>query len=247
VNDFQPLSYSDSVTADRPWLASLVGVQDTNTIALDLTKFTSGTHYTPATMGMLQGRNVMKSGIPLGKITASGLYAPYAGPTSEAQTVTITGGPTGGTFTLTWSGQTTTAIAYNATAATVQAALVALSNIAPGDVTVTGAAGGPYTVTFGGAYLSDDVAAMTATASLTGGSTPGVTIATATAGGAATASDGTQILAGFLVDHIFFNPASTKAGGALLWRGEVFAAQLPVPFDPTNVASVQPGVSIHYR
>jgi hypothetical protein len=35
--------------------------------------------------------------------------------TNEIQQVAITGGPTGGTFTLTYSGQTTGAIAYNAT------------------------------------------------------------------------------------------------------------------------------------
>jgi hypothetical protein len=247
VNDFQPLTYSDNVTADRPWLASLVGVQDTNSITLDLTKFASGTHYVPSTSPFLQGRNVMKSGIPLGKVTASGLYAPYAGPTSETQAVTITGAPAGGTFTLTFSGQTTAAIAYNASAAVVQAALEALSNIAPGDVAVTGNAGGPYTVVFAGAYLSDDVAQMTATSSLTGGTSPAVTVTTSTAGGAATASDGTQVLHGFLVDHLYFNPGSTKAAGALLWRGEVFAAKLPTPMDPTNIASVAPGVNIHYR
>jgi hypothetical protein len=101
---------------------------------------------------------------------------------NEAQTVTVTGSPTGGTFTLTWSGQTTAAIAYNATALTVRNALEALSNIEAGGVTVTGAAGGPYTVTF---TSGADVAQMTATASLTGGSTPGVTIATATAGASA--------------------------------------------------------------
>jgi hypothetical protein len=102
---------------------------------------------------------------------------------NEAQTVTVTGSPTGGTFTLTWSGQTTSAIAYNATALTVRQALEALSNIEAGSVTVTGSAGGPYTVTF---TSGADVAAMTASgASLTGGSSPGVTIATATAGGAA--------------------------------------------------------------
>lgn len=77
MNDFQPYSYTDSVTADRPWLASLVGVQDTNSITLDLTKFTKDTHYVVSANPALQGRNVMKSGIPVGKITASGLYAPY--------------------------------------------------------------------------------------------------------------------------------------------------------------------------
>lgn len=101
----------------------------------------------------------------------------------EKQTVTITGGPTGGTFTLTYAGQTTSAIAYNATAATVEAALEALSTIGQGNVQVTGNAGGPYTVEFVGQLQNQNVAAMTADgSSLTGGTTPGVTIATATAG-----------------------------------------------------------------
>lgn len=249
MNDFQPYSYTDTVTADRPWLASLVGVQDTNTITLDLTKFTQGTHYAVSANPALQGRNVMKSGIPLGKITASGLYGPYSGPRSEVQTVTVTGSPTGGTYTLTFSGQTTAAIPYNATAAQVKTALENLSNVNVGDVAVSG---GPHpgtaiVVTFGGQYLSDDVAQMTATSSLTGGSSPAVAVSTTTAGGGASASDGTEVLAGFLVDGFSFNPTSTKAAGALLWYGEVFADQCPVPFDPTDVASTAPGVNIHYR
>lgn len=86
----------------------------------------------------------------------------------EVQTVTLTDA-TGGTFTLTYSGQTTSAIAYDAAAATVQTALEALSNIESGDVAVTGSAGGPYTATFGGNLGNQDVAAMTASgASLTG-------------------------------------------------------------------------------
>jgi hypothetical protein len=104
---------------------------------------------------------------------------------SEVQRATITGIPTGGTFTLTYSGQTTAAIAYNATAAAVQSALEALSNIAPGDVTVTGGPGPgtPYDITFGGAYAGTDVTSMTATGSFTGGTTPAIAITTTTAGG----------------------------------------------------------------
>ena len=103
--------------------------------------------------------------------------------TSEVQTVTITGTPTGGTFTLTFGGQTTAAIAYNATAATVQTALEALSTIRAGNVGVSGSAGGPYTVTFRGDLASQNVAAMTADgASLTGGTSPAVAVATGTSG-----------------------------------------------------------------
>lgn len=103
---------------------------------------------------------------------------------SEVQRATITGVPTGGTFTLTYSGSTTTAIAYNATAATVQAALEALDNINPGDVVVGGGPGPatPYTFTFGGALASADLPQMTATGSFTGGTTPAIAITTTTAG-----------------------------------------------------------------
>ena len=89
---------------------------------------------------------------------------------------------TGGTFTLTHGGQTTTAIAENAAASAVQTALEALSTIGAGNVAVTGSAGGPYTVTFRGSLKGDNVAQLTSSAaSLTGGAST-VTHATTTAG-----------------------------------------------------------------
>ena len=107
------------------------------------------------------------------------------GDTNEVQRVDITGGPTGGTYTLTYSGQTTAAIPFDASANAVQGYLTALSNIRPGDVTVAGGAAEPYDVTFGGSLRATNVAQMTATATgLTGGTTPGVTITTVTAGSA---------------------------------------------------------------
>lgn len=231
--DLQPYTTTEHLFVGRPWLLSVHGVETNETITLDLTKFTADVHWTEASAH--QPMRKMKSGIALGQIAASKLYAPYAAATNEVQTATVTGAPTGGTFTLTWNSQTTTAIAYNATAATVQAALEALSNIDVGDVTVTGAAGGPYTVTFGGQYLGDNVAAMTASgASLTGGTSPGVTIATATAGGAATGTDGTQIFKGLLATEVGFYPGSTKVGAALLVHGHVDLAKLPLPFDPKD-------------
>lgn len=94
------------------------------------------------------------------------------------QIATITGGPTGGTFTLTYKGQTTTGIAYNAAASAVQSALVALSTIGSGNVTVSGSNGGPYSIVFPqSGTLGQDTTALTASgAGLTGGSSPGVTI-----------------------------------------------------------------------
>ncbi len=103
--------------------------------------------------------------------------------TNAIQSVTITGAPTGGTFTLTYSGQTTAALAFNISAADLATALKALSNIGPTDVTVTGDAGGPYTVEFVTTMGSQPITAMTAdAASLTGGTTPAVVIETTQAG-----------------------------------------------------------------
>lgn len=106
-------------------------------------------------------------------------------PASEVQRVTITGTPTGGTFTLTYAGQTTAPIAYNATATAVDSALEALSNIGPGDVTCTGGPlpGTAVDITFTGLLSGQNVAQITATPSLTGGTTPAVNVTTVTPGG----------------------------------------------------------------
>lgn len=107
------------------------------------------------------------------------------GGTDEVQTATITGTPTGGSFTLTYDGQTTANIAYNAIASAVQSALVALSNVSTGDVVVTGGPGPgtPYVITFGGAKGSQEQPLITASGSgLTGGTTPAVGVVETTPG-----------------------------------------------------------------
>lgn len=204
---------------DQSWLGSAHGTSSCPSITLDTSAFTSGTHYP---------NGYFPSGLPLGKITASGLYAPYAGRTSEIQTITISA--TGGTFTVTFEGQTTAAIAYNATAATVQAAMEALSNIQPGDVTVS-LAGSVYTFLFGQKFAGENVTAMTTNAgSLTGGAGT-ATVATGTAGGAA-ASDGSEVFAGFLFCTVKAPTVNTiDVPAALLDHGRVIASKLPLPVD----------------
>ncbi|MEU6979578.1 hypothetical protein [Streptomyces sp. NPDC046371] len=231
--DIQPYTTSETLSVGRPWLMSMLGIETNETITLDLTAFDQNLHWLEASK--YQPERKLKSGIPLAKNSTTGLWEPYAAVTNEVQSVTVTGAPTGGTFTLTYSGQTTAAIAYNATAAAVQSALEALSNVNPGDIVVTGNAGGPYTLTFGGQYLGDNVAQLTATASLTGGTTPGVTVATTTGGGTPTASDGTQIFRGFLFTEVSFYPGSTKAGAPLLVHGQIDPSKLPVAFDPKDI------------
>lgn len=114
--------------------------------------------------------------------------------TSEVQTVVLTGAPAGGTFTLTYGGSTTAPIPFNATAAQVQAALLALPNLEPGDLTVGGIPGGSWPVTFD-AYLGD-VALMTADGSgLTGGVTPDADVTLTTPGVAPAAAAGSFLYA----------------------------------------------------
>lgn len=111
-------------------------------------------------------------------------FTPFDGD-NEVQTVTITGTPTGGNFTLTFRGQTTAAIAHNASSAAVQSAFTALSTVGAGNATVSGGPlpGTAVTITFSGALAKQDVPAITATSSLTGGVTPTITISTSTGGG----------------------------------------------------------------
>lgn len=94
------------------------------------------------------------------------------------QTITIKGSPTGGTFTLTFDGQTTSGIAYNAAASAVQTALRALSSVPSSTLAVTGNAGGPYTVTLSGALVTTGAVSLITknAASLTGGTSPDVTV-----------------------------------------------------------------------
>lgn len=92
---------------------------------------------------------------------------------NTTQTVTIGGGATGGTFTLTYGAQTTSAIAFGASANAVEAALWALSSVGTGEMRVSGAAGGPYTIVN---YLASPSAITGSAAGLTGG-TPTLTVA----------------------------------------------------------------------
>jgi hypothetical protein len=130
--------------------------------------------------------------------------------TDEVQTVTVSGSPTGGTFTLTFNGETTAPIAYNATAAQVQSALRALDSIGQNGVTATGGPlpGSAVTVTFDGGVLDGvNVAQMTSSGSFTGGSTPGVAVATTTAG------DGAITVSGITIGAQTYDDAA--AGGAI--------------------------------
>lgn len=104
---------------------------------------------------------------------------------NEVQTIDRTGTISSGTYTLTCDNQTTSAIAYDANAATIQAALEALANIGSGNVAVTG---GPISttdavLTFQGDLAGCNVPALTISTSLGGGGTAVMVQTTAGHGG----------------------------------------------------------------
>lgn len=101
-----------------------------------------------------------------------------AGPpaVAEVQTLTISGTPTGGTYTLVVDGTPTDPLAYNALAAAIEAEIDPLVD---GGVTVTGT--GPWTITF--TTSAGNVPQIVANGSgLTGGTDPDATVTTATPG-----------------------------------------------------------------
>ena len=113
---------------------------------------------------------------------------------NEQQTITITGSPTGGSFTVDFqaTGSPVT-IDYNASATggagSVQTKLESLSSISAGDVIVTGGdlPGTPIVVEFTGALAAADVALLAIDdAGLTGGSSPACNAAETIKGSATT-------------------------------------------------------------
>jgi hypothetical protein len=138
-------------------------------------------------------QKMLLPGEVMAKITSgpdAGKIGPFmAAGTKEVQTLTKAGTVSGGTFTITFKGETTAPIAWNAVAADVQAALIALSTVGTGGVTVTGGPlnTGAFSVTFN---LNGDQPAMTTDVTDLEGSGAGVTVATSTGGSGA--NDGRQ-------------------------------------------------------
>lgn len=121
------------------------------------------------------------------------LFDPSCGVTvNEQQTLTATGPPTSGTFTLTFDGADTAALDFDSTAAEVQAALEALPNIAVGDVIVSGGPVNttPIVVTFRGAYAGTDVPLMTSVDTFDAGDVGAATTLAVAAGKSTTLNRG---------------------------------------------------------
>lgn len=128
------------------------------------------------------------SGAAIGYQPYGSIWIPFwidCDSTNEVQTLTITGTPTGGTFTLTYQGQATSGIAHNASAATVQTALEGLSSIGSGNVSCSGGdlPGTAVDIEFQGVLANTNVDLIMADGgSLTGGSDPDAEVTVDTEG-----------------------------------------------------------------
>lgn len=67
-------------TENRSWLASNFGTDEPRTITLDVSTFTSGTHYP---------NGFLPAGLILGKITATGLFGPYSDAASDGRQTAV--------------------------------------------------------------------------------------------------------------------------------------------------------------
>lgn len=153
---------------------------------------------------------------------------------ADVQTITFTGTPTGGTFRLSFNGEATSAIAYSVTDATLQAnilaALIALTGIGTGNVTVSsGTSGTVVTVTFAGSLVNRwQPLLVLYSNSLTGGTAPTFTVAHTTPGRALggewrayddTASDGTNVMKGVLQYAVVVDTFGFHTVGGGEWNG----------------------------
>ena len=144
-------------------------------------------------------------------------------PVNEVQRITITGAPTGGSFTLTYKGHTTAPIAYNASAAQVASAL---SLITADTFTASGGAlpGSFVVITFTG--YAENKPQLVATGSLTGGTSPAVAVTTTTAG----VEQG--VTASGLPKSLDIGSGAVEAASPFSVYGSWSCA--PVGFDPTR-------------
>lgn len=138
-----------------------------------------------------------------------GVYRATASDNTQIQTRsaihTIAHDGTGGTFTITVDGQTTTAQNWNDNLAAILADVEALSTVAPGDLVLTGANPGTITFTWGGAKANVDIAFSANFTSLTGETFN--TVTETQEGGSAPRYDVERAVAVALIDENGVEPA----------------------------------------
>lgn len=155
--------------------------------------------------------------------TTTSFWEPWSGLSGQKIVSIAYGGATGGTYTLTIGGETTSALNHNASNATILAAISALGNVNAGDVAVGGGAapGTAVTLTFSGEFK---------------GKNPVVSITDSSTGGTGIVPTITQaavIGGGEIKGFVWPDPVQLLAGNEVLGQvclaGEIHYADIPLP------------------
>ena len=148
-----------------------------------------------------------------------GNYASFSGDASYTPEMAIgdCGFPTGGTFTLKFGANTTSALAYNASMAAIQTALQGLASIGSGNATVAGSPGQYFTVTFVGALAAAPQSLLIADYS---GLTPAgnINVFTLVVGSASPATNAVQVVSLAVNPVTFTNTLTPITNG---WTGSL--------------------------
>jgi hypothetical protein len=155
-------------------------------------------------------------------VDGKGGYAAFSGNAAYIPEIAIgnCGTPTGGTFTLKFGANTTGALAYNASAATVQAALEALTSIGSGNCSVSGQGPNYFVVTFKGALAAAPQALIVADpTNLT--PSANISVSTLVPGMASPATNAVQVLVLAVNPISFANTWTAITNG---WTGKLSTA-----------------------
>ncbi|QDU51944.1 choice-of-anchor Q domain-containing protein [Gimesia panareensis] len=164
---------------------------------------------------------------------------------NEVQEISVAGTPTAGDFTLTFDGATTGAIAYNADAAAIIAALVALPTLNPGDVLVRGTADTGFEIEYVGNLATINTPQIVVDdTNLTGAS---MTVKTTTVGGYLRGIRGNSITgnfgAGIEIDLEMYTSFYGEIVGNTISSNQTQGINL-VAADPTTLKSVDFSLSV---
>jgi flagellar hook protein FlgE len=246
-----PVMQTQSLTSNIAYTVDGTGAELTTKLK-DLDQFTGTmTTGTLTAAGFDHDGNALSSGLTLNVDTTTTLDDVLTwlntdngvAPVSEVQTATLATAPDnvpdGGTFTLTYGGETTGNIAWNASANDIETALEALPNVNPGDITVSGSIASGVTFTFKNTL--GDTGLITLNSSLTDGGTAVTgTFAETTKGAAATGVLGGNATASLVNGKICVTDTESgysKSDLALTYTGasDDEVLEMPSYFEMTSV------------
>jgi hypothetical protein len=222
------------------WLGSAHGVDNGDPIELDLALFDLVTAFP---------NGFLPAGLVLAKRASDNVFGHYDPGTVAHESVSFAVDGTSGTWTISFDGETTAALAFDITAANLKLALEALSNVDVDDFTVTGGPGDsggttPYIVTASatGQYADQNIPNMTDADSLSGGGADVVVVITA-GGGAGAGVAGLEVARGHLLTpiNVIRNGVASTTGrrnGSLFTHGKVREAKLPTGHGLTAAAKL---------